>query len=116
MPEKTDYERFVDELKEQLQPIKDAIATIMHPETGFYPQLRDVKSMAKRVHERVDVLEKRVEAHQHTLYGNGNPGLVDIVRNLDEHRRSVVKTLLWIGSAIGTPLIGGLVYLILRLQ
>ena len=111
MPE-TDYDRFVKELKEQLQPIKDAIATIMHPETGFYPQIRDVKSMAKRSHERIDDIEKKTEQMAHLLYGNGNPGLVDLVRELDAHRKSVVKTLLWVAGTTLAPVLGGLGYLI----
>lgn len=68
-----------------------------------------IEGRLKSGDERMGRIEKNQEKHEHALFGNGKPGLVEVVGDLRK-RAMFWRKLGWIALGAIAPLAGGLAW------
>ena len=109
MPEKpVTQEQFVEfkkHLDSKLDDIKKILEPIVDPATGVFIRLSKAEDATDAAHKRLDGIYNKSYSNQCILKGeNGNPGLVDEVRELKRFKASLIK-IVWI---LITPILAGI--------
>jgi hypothetical protein len=111
MPEKPVTQEQFDEFKKHLDTkfddLKQTLTPIVDPATGVFIRLAKTEDATEAAHKRLDGIHAKAAGNTSILKGeNGNPGLVDEVREIKKFKAILVK-IIWI---MITPILGAIAF------
>lgn len=100
MPEKPitqdQFDEFKAHIDSKFEDLKKTLSPIVDPETGIFMRLSKSESATEAAHKRLDGIYNKAASNTSILKGdNGNPGLLDEVRQMKKFKANFIKVI-WI--------------------